>query len=129
MNGTSPSRTLGSAVFIGLVGSAMLGFGLFHDSLLGYFTLVEALGLSLAFPFIFFSSTLLYMVVIGSSSINSERDCLYAALAVTVLSFGIDLLYSYFSGLTLGNFATALILFYIFFFGCFVLARIREINR
>lgn len=120
---------LGILIFIGLLMSALLMFGLFHGSLLGYFTPAEALGLSLALPFIYFSSTLLYIVVIGSSEISSEKASLYAALAVTVLSFGTDLLFSYFEQLTLGEFATALVLLYVFFFGYFIVARMREINR
>lgn len=120
---------LGGMIFIGLIASALLGFDLFRASLLGYFTLLEALGLSLSLPFIFFSSTLLYVVLIGSNAITDERQSLILALALTLSSFGIDLAYCYIGGLSLGHFTTVLLLLYTFFLGCFVITRVRELTR
>lgn len=120
---------LGGMIFIGLIASALLGFDLFQSALLGYFTPIEALGLSLSLPFIYFSSTLLYVVLIGSNAINSERASLAIALILTVLAFGIDLAYCYLGGLSLDRFVTALMLLYTFFLGCFVFTRVRELTR
>lgn len=119
---------LGILIFIGLLTPALLAFGLFHERLLVYLTFAQALGLSLAFTFLFFSSTLLYVVAVGNHAINSEKGGMYSALGITVLSFGIDLLYSYFNGLSLGDFVAALMLLYIAFFGYFIVARVRELN-
>lgn len=120
---------LGGLILIGLAAPALLGLDVFQHSLLGYFTLTEALGMSVSLSFIFFSSTLLYVVLLGNEAITSDRECLAVALAVTVVSFGIDLAYCYIGGLSLGDFVTALVALYTFFLGCFVLTRVRELIR
>lgn len=120
---------LGVLILIGLLTPALLALGLFHESLLAHLSFAEALGLSLACTLIYFSSTLLYVVVIGNGSINGDKGYLCLALGITVLSFGIDLLYSYINQLTPGDFATALVLLYVFCFGYFIVIRVRELNR
>lgn len=120
---------LGGLIFIGLIVPALLALDLFQNSLPAYLSLAEALLLDLSLSFIYFSSTLFYVVILGSNAINNDRQCLYTALALTVLSFGIDLGYSYFARLTLGHFVTALLLLYVLFLACFALTRVRELNR
>lgn len=119
---------LGGLILIGLTAPALLAFDLFQDSLPDYLSLVEALGLSLSLSFIYFSSTLFYVVIFDSNAITSDNQRLYTALALSVLSYGIDLGYSYFAQLTLGDFVIALILLYVFFMTCFIMMRVRELS-
>lgn len=116
-------------VFVGLVVPALLVTIHFQEDLLARFTWIEAFGLCLALSFIYFSYTLIYIVVLGSEAVKNETESIYLALAITVASIGIDLAYSWVVHLSLVEFCIALILLYIFFIGCFVIARVCEIKR
>lgn len=119
---------LGGLLFLGLVSPPLVVFGLFQKQLLIYFTLAEAISLSFALTFIFFSSTLFYIVILANDAIRTDQQRLYATLLVTSVSFGIDLGYCYFRHLSFTFFATTIVSLYVFFLVCFLIAKVRELR-
>lgn len=119
---------LGGLLFLGLVAPSLIVLHLFQAQLLVYFTLLEAIGLTFALTFIFFSSTLFYIVILANDSIRTDQQRLYATLLVTSISFGIDLGYCYVLKLSFSFFATTIVSLYVFFLVCFLIAKVRELR-
>lgn len=110
---------------IGLLTPALLSLELFRASLFGHLPVVFIIFLCLAIPFLYFSFTLLYFFLLGASIIGNETEGIYAALFVTDLSFGIDLTFCFFWGLTVTNFLVALILIHLAFLSYLLFSHIR----